>query len=769
MLSPRFSGKLQAGKRTALRLTVAALGVALLHAMSADYGRAQIVDAVVEPPSLKGILPLLADTSDYIADMDAARQLGKALFWDTQVGSDGTACASCHFHAGADIRTKNQVDPGSRSDDTIFEPKATGGLSGPNKQLADADFPLHKLADPANRESKVTFDTNDVVSSMGTFAGDFVSSRRRTSQGARGSAVAGIIARFGFDTGRRGALTSSDACRLTYEPSDDATGTGSPFHADGLIYRKVEPRQTPTTINAVFNFRQFWDGRANNEFNGVDPFGPRTYTPAFTANGVIYGNPFAAGTGILVADLSAHAAGKSIVVLSQPLIRNSSLASQAVGPPLSDFEMSCSGKTFADMGRKLLPMRALSTQVVDVNDSLFGKTPGLVNTLPLPGINTTYEGLVKTAFKAKYWAAPGRFVIDPKTGIVATSQIAGLTQIEHNFSLFWGLAIQAYESVLVSDDAPYDRGDAALSASALKGKTVFMGKGKCIACHNGPLFSGGTVTSPAASSPEVVEGMVMGDGKPAIYDHGFYNIGVRATEEDRGAGAIDPYNFDLSFTREYKWRLLARKDLSPDHFDVGPCRYSSSLCLAPPGPLTDPSALPRDAVDGAFKVPILRNVGLNPPYFHNGGQATLKDVVRFYNRGGDRRGALNDDTTGLALATPFGVVNKTNLNPDVGDASNTSRNNALGLTEVEMDDLVEFLLSLTDQRVACHSGVFDHPALPLVIGHQDVAKGGTRRARDMVATLPAVGQRGLSTCFPNTGDLFGKLQATFRQIVKQNE
>ena len=41
-----------------------------------------------------------------------------------QVGSDGVqACASCHFHAGADNRSKNQVNPGlltivdSRQDD----------------------------------------------------------------------------------------------------------------------------------------------------------------------------------------------------------------------------------------------------------------------------------------------------------------------------------------------------------------------------------------------------------------------------------------------------------------------------------------------------------------------------------------------------------------------------------------------------------------------------------------------------------------------------
>ena len=38
--------------------------------------------------------------------------------------------------------------------------------------------------------------------------------------------------------------------------------------------RRVEPRNTPTVINAVFNFRNFWDGRANNVFNGVTPFGP---------------------------------------------------------------------------------------------------------------------------------------------------------------------------------------------------------------------------------------------------------------------------------------------------------------------------------------------------------------------------------------------------------------------------------------------------------------------------------------------------------------
>ena len=48
-----------------------------------------------------------------IVDEAAAVRLGKALFWDVQAGSDGrTACATCHFHAGADSRRRNTIHPG---------------------------------------------------------------------------------------------------------------------------------------------------------------------------------------------------------------------------------------------------------------------------------------------------------------------------------------------------------------------------------------------------------------------------------------------------------------------------------------------------------------------------------------------------------------------------------------------------------------------------------------------------------------------------------
>ena len=134
--------------------------------------------------------------------------------------------------------------------------------------------------------------------------------------------------------------------------------------ARGVQFRKVAPRNTPSAINAVFNYRQFYDGRANHEFNGVNPFGARAYKPYDPVTNT--GNPDAATTGIFVNDGAGH------LTLTQPIIANSALASQAVGPALSDFEMSCGNKSFADLGRKMLTVTPLADQKVDPNDSLLG-------------------------------------------------------------------------------------------------------------------------------------------------------------------------------------------------------------------------------------------------------------------------------------------------------------------------------------------------------------------------------------------------------------
>jgi cytochrome c peroxidase len=84
-------------------------------------------------PSLPGDLraitvPEPSNLGDFVKNRPAAIALGKALFWDMQVGSDGVqACASCHFRADADPRSKNQISPGLKqvpAADLTFRPRA---------------------------------------------------------------------------------------------------------------------------------------------------------------------------------------------------------------------------------------------------------------------------------------------------------------------------------------------------------------------------------------------------------------------------------------------------------------------------------------------------------------------------------------------------------------------------------------------------------------------------------------------------------------------
>ncbi|MBI2772420.1 MAG: c-type cytochrome [Burkholderiales bacterium] len=52
---------------------------------------------------------------------------------------------------------------------------------------------------------------------------------------------------------------------------------------------------------------------------------------------------------------------------------------------------------------------------------------------------------------------------------------------------------------------------------------------------------------------------------------------------------------------------------------------------------------------GAFKTPTLRDIELTAPYFHDGSAATLLDVVKHYERGGDDQSNLSADMKPLKL------------------------------------------------------------------------------------------------------------------------
>ena len=607
--------------------------------------------------SMKGVRPAEPKAlGTIVRDRTAAIALGKALFWDMQAGSDGQACASCHAHAGADDRKTNQLSPGLNNVaggtlSQTFNPVASHGKGGPNYTLQPKDFPFHQLADTSDPNSQVLFDSDDVVSSQGTVLRKFVSTKT--------------------EDGREQCTDESDI-----------------FVYAGKTIRRVPPRNTPSNINAGFFDRLFWDGRANNTFNGVSPFGPRDLAATV---------------------VERTSDGKTHEVKLR--LENAALASQAVGPILSGTEMSCEGRTLADVGHKLLGLKPLALQDVAPDDSVLGVLSAKKGKNPkeckenegAKGLATTYDALVKQAFDPKYWSATQKL-----TG--------GYTQIERNFSMFWGLSIMLYESTLVSDDAPIDRyldGDkTALTPQQLYGKSLFEGQAGCINCHHGPAISGAAFAyAKEANETNPIERMAMNDGRIALYDNGFYNIGVRPTVEDRGVGGNDPWGNPLSLTRQAK--AAAGGTSAVDNLRSDPAHFVLNRGV-PVG------VVEREATDGCFKTPSLRNVELTGPYFHNGGQATLEQVVEFYNRGGDRRGGKlqtfdGEQTVSGADTTAFGQ-NASNMGADV---------QRLFLTPQGKAAIVAFLKSFTDERVRWEKAPFDHPSLDLPNGVPTTSDGAT--------------------------------------------
>lgn len=156
-----------------------------------------------------------------------------------------------------------------------------------------------------------------------------------------------------------------------------------------------------------------------------------------------------------------------------------------------------------------------------------------------------------------------------------------------------GQAIATFEREIISLTAPIDRflaGDqSAISASAQRGWGLFNGKARCNTCHG---------------HIEVL---------PLFTDDLFHNIGV-------GVARID-------------FETVARKAAA----DVAGGKSLDELAL------NDAQAselgrflVTREPKDmGAFKTPQLRNVALTAPYMHDGSEATLEDVMAFYDRGGN--------------------------------------------------------------------------------------------------------------------------------------
>lgn len=635
-------------------------------------------------------VPEPANLYSFVADKTAAIQLGKALFWEMQVGSDNmTACATCHFHAGADSRSMNQMNPGA---DGKFH-------FGPNYHLSARDYPLRELSDRTDRGSTPKKDINDVVSSQGVFRTELV------------------------------RIVPGSSTEIVNRPFDPV------FSVNGLNVRRVEPRNTPSVVNAVFNHRNFWDGRAQNEFNGVNNWGDRD--PDARVYRVV----------------AKNSAPEPVRLGDDPTLRltNASLASQAVAPIVSSVEMSADGRASADIGnkfgklrgKKIALVRPLALQLVHPEDSVLGA----LSRWPSPGLNVSdYDSLIRRAFRAEWWDSRYALRVNDDNTVTVFSydkpELADneFTLMQYNFSLFFGLAVQLYQATLVSDDTPYDRwreGKGTMSAEAFFGLQVFLSQDKvlssgkvlpnegarCINCHAGPAFTDASVMTVGNPDPE--RGTVRRKREGQELDRGFNNIGVRSTMEDLGVGGKDRFGLPLSATALCRLRNGVGQPESP-------CPPTASTFIA---------------VDGAFKVPGLRNVELTAPYFHNGGHVTLESVMELYSRGGDF-GCSKELTVpcgAVAGAQPIRAADGTEIMP-LGIPAFSAPSQ--GLTKTERDGLVAFMKALTDERVRYRRAPFDHPQLFVPDGQLDDELTAVRdparpeQAMDRVREIPAVGKTG---------------------------
>ncbi len=606
---------------------------------------------VIEPPNLNQFLRTDTPGGGITPEARAAAiALGKALLWDMQLGSDGqTACATCHFHAGADVRTRNTLNPG-------FNRRFNVGPA--NSVVTDPQFPFHQRVPPVDfQSSPVLRDSDDVVGSQGVRLTTFVD--------------------------------------IKLAPSWSAVETGTPLvdplfrvgGAAGFNVRQVTGRNAPTYINAAFNFDTFWDGRANVVFNGVNPFGPADDNARVFVN----------DQGLTLTPETVR-------------MKFAALASQAVGPPTNTVEMSFVGRTFQKIGKKMLHAgcEPLALQDVRADDSVLGPLANSPNpSTTLKGLNTSYAALIQAAFQDRFWNNNTHHVElvggvpTVVAGAAGADNTAQFNQMEANFSLFLGISMMLFENTLISNDTPFDKfqegfNPAAFGPTEELGLELLLASG-CGACHAGPEFAGHNQIETQGFAP-IIELPVAAIGLefqvrfgPSHVDEGIYNVGVRPTREDVGRGGftangldtrVRPLNRNRNFPLSYSALAMNKFLGRPPGLPAGLAAFVPDLPQIPP---------PNRRVDmtqGAFKVPSFRNMELTGPFLHNGSVATLGDVLDFYTRGGN-----------------FPRQNARNLHPAIVEIG------ILQNQEARHVAILAFLNALTDERVRQEAKPFDHPEI----------------------------------------------------------
>ena len=176
-----------------------------------------------------------------------------------------------------------------------------------------------------------------------------------------------------------------------------------------------------------------------------------------------------------------------------------------------------------------------------------------------------------------------------------------------------GEALAAYQHTLVAADSRADRylysgEENALSKSEKNGYELFIGKGRCSACH---LIQ----SESALFTDELAHNTGVGYQKAMTNNDSFFTAKIAQ-------------DIDVSYDVDY-----VSPSAEPPPSDLG--KYE----------ITE---VPSDR--WKFRTPTLRNVELTAPYMHDGSFQTLGDVVGFYNQGGFNNPLLDSLIKPLSLS-----------------------------------------------------------------------------------------------------------------------
>jgi hypothetical protein len=178
--------------------------------------------------------------------------------------------------------------------------------------------------------------------------------------------------------------------------------------------------------------------------------------------------------------------------------------------------------------------------------------------------------------------------------------------------------------------------------------------------------------------------------------------------------------------------------------------------------------------EGAFKAAPLRNVELTNPYFHDGGNLTLRQQLDFYMRGGNFpvtnkahrdfliMNLLNEDEalggyavpdpTSCDLSKPLGAGERSGCVVVAPGTAGAVPQFSDAEKEQIIVSVVDYLLELTDERVAFERAPFDHPEIFVPVdgrASENVAGRGSVAAATGGYTL--IGQTGAACTTPLAG------------------